>query len=313
MKHLFLNSTLLFICAILFCCCRKDKIAPASSVSAEKYITSFEFPGLPKEAILNVNQIKRTRVIKFTVLSNTDVTALIPSIKFSEKATIYPLSGQAQNFENEVFYTVTAEDGSKQTYRIIVQREGMPAPKFNFTINPGSFVVTQGDLVSIKGKNFNHNNYTSEKVVLLASEDKTSSAFIGGIKTATDEEITFPIPDDITPSTYNLMVRIDNQDQVMEGKIIINRAKPVIKTISTEKLISDKEIVIEGRFFDESGNTVTLYKDGKLVELERLEEWSNKNRIRITIKNRTDINKGTSYTLTLKTTGGEVSQIITVN
>ncbi len=122
MNKSFLNSTLLFICAVLFSCCHKDKISPvAPTKSTEKNILSFTFIGLPKGEI---DQIKRT--IQFNMSAGTNITALKPVIQVSDKATVNPPSGQAQDFTNKVTYTVTAEDGSKQDYTIRVQKEGMP-------------------------------------------------------------------------------------------------------------------------------------------------------------------------------------------
>ena len=124
MNKLFLNSTLLFICAVIFCCCHKDKIAPKKS--AEKSITSFKFKGFPDEKE-QINQEKKT--IQINLPAGTIVTALIPDIQVSAKATVSPISNQAQDFTNKVTYTVTAEDRTEQKYTVTVQVEGIPAPK----------------------------------------------------------------------------------------------------------------------------------------------------------------------------------------
>ncbi len=125
MKKLFPNSTLLVICAIIFSCCHKDKISAVAPIkSTEKNILSFTFIGLPKGEI---DQTKKT--IQFTVPTGTIVTGLKPVIQVSAKATVNPPSGQAQDFTNKVTYTVTAEDGSTQEYKVSVAVEGMLAPK----------------------------------------------------------------------------------------------------------------------------------------------------------------------------------------
>jgi hypothetical protein len=128
MKKLFLNSTLLYICAVIFCCCHKNKTTPAvpakstgSVKSQEKRILSFKFSGLPKEAVGQINQTRKT--VQFTLPRNTDVTVLIPSIQVSEKAIINLPSGQAHDFTKRVVYIVTAEDGSKQGYTVTVFKE----------------------------------------------------------------------------------------------------------------------------------------------------------------------------------------------
>ena len=115
MKKLFLNSTLLFICAVLLCCCRKDKIAPKKS--AEKNISSFKISGVAG----GIDPAKKT--IQITLPAGTDPSALKPIIEVSAKATVSPLSGVAQDFSKEkgVIYKVTAEDGSTQDYTVTVK------------------------------------------------------------------------------------------------------------------------------------------------------------------------------------------------
>jgi hypothetical protein len=47
---------------------------------------------------------------------------LIPSISVSLKAKVLPDSGKVQDFTNDVTYTVTAEDGTKVDYKVMVSR-----------------------------------------------------------------------------------------------------------------------------------------------------------------------------------------------
>jgi hypothetical protein len=48
-----------------------------------------------------------------------NLSSIVPSIVISEKASVYPPSGEKIDFSNEqiIIYTVTAEDGSVKTYR----------------------------------------------------------------------------------------------------------------------------------------------------------------------------------------------------
>jgi uncharacterized repeat protein (TIGR02543 family) len=64
-----------------------------------------------------INQTDHT--ISLTVPYGTDISSLVPSIVFSG-ASISPLSSVAQDFENPVNYTVTALDGTYQSYEVIV-------------------------------------------------------------------------------------------------------------------------------------------------------------------------------------------------
>ncbi len=141
MNKLFLNSTLLIICAALFCCCHKDKVSPvAPAKSTDKNILFFTFIGLPKGEI---DQIKKT--IQFTVPAGTIVTALKPVIQVSEKASVNPASNQLQDFTKEIAYTITAEDGSKQEYKVIVKTSEVPTPPI---ITPSTPPIELGSTVT---------------------------------------------------------------------------------------------------------------------------------------------------------------------
>ena len=50
--------------------------------------------------------------ITATFEKEDDITNLVPTITFSEKATISPLPSVAQDFSKDVPYTVTAENGT---------------------------------------------------------------------------------------------------------------------------------------------------------------------------------------------------------
>ncbi|MBD2754032.1 LamG-like jellyroll fold domain-containing protein [Spirosoma validum] len=89
--------------------------------SSEKQITDFRFATLSPVVSATVDQT--TRKIAAIVPGSTSLTTLVPTIAFSAKATVSPTSGQVQNFTNPVIYTVTAEDGSTQTYEVAVKAE----------------------------------------------------------------------------------------------------------------------------------------------------------------------------------------------
>ena len=84
--------------------------------SSEKKILEFRFASPAVEAVIT----ESAKTIVATVPVGTDVTALVPIITISEKASINPLSGMPQDFTNPVAYTVTAEDGSQAVYTVTV-------------------------------------------------------------------------------------------------------------------------------------------------------------------------------------------------
>ena len=58
--------------------------------------------------------------ITVTMPFGSSVTDLSPTIVISDKASIDPASGDAQNFRSPLVYTVTAEDGSTKEYTVTV-------------------------------------------------------------------------------------------------------------------------------------------------------------------------------------------------
>lgn len=88
--------------------------------SSEKQIIAFSFSALIPIVSATIDQTSHK--ILATVPSDANMTALVPTISVSAKATVAPVTGVAQNFTNPVSYTVTAEDGSKQTYDVTITR-----------------------------------------------------------------------------------------------------------------------------------------------------------------------------------------------
>ncbi|MDP2217702.1 MAG: PGF-pre-PGF domain-containing protein [Methanolobus sp.] len=119
--------------------------------SSAKSITSFRFNGLDPDVVGVINEASKT--ITLTVPYGTDVTALVPTIVHTG-ASISPNTGVARNFTNPVTYTVTAADGTTQSYTVTVTVAPSPAKSitsFRFngldpdvigTINEASRTIT---------------------------------------------------------------------------------------------------------------------------------------------------------------------------
>ena len=106
-------SLLLFMGLVISC--KKDP-DPVAAKSSAKTLSSFTFGSLSPAVVGSVSG----NSVMATVPFGTNVTALAPTIVVSDKATVSPASGVAQNFTNSVNYTVTAEDGSTQVYTVAV-------------------------------------------------------------------------------------------------------------------------------------------------------------------------------------------------
>ncbi|MDB4293661.1 DUF5018 domain-containing protein, partial [Maribacter sp.] len=83
-----------------------------------------------------------TKTIRALVPSGTDISAIVPTVQVSDKATIDPRG--AQDFNTAVTYTVTAEDGSKSSYNatiVIAPETANAILSFQFLLSENPFEV----------------------------------------------------------------------------------------------------------------------------------------------------------------------------
>ena len=94
--------------------------------SSDKSIIKFTVYGV--DYTIEGNNIKHLyNKTAVNVWVGEPVWPIAPDITISDKATITPSPGTKQNFvEGSVTYTVTAEDGSTQTYTVKAERGALP-------------------------------------------------------------------------------------------------------------------------------------------------------------------------------------------
>lgn len=262
------SNLLKFFSLILFASflsCTKDKeVKPASTVtkSSEKITSSFKFSGFSPEIIGEINRTEKK--ITLIVPNGTDVTALVPTIEVSGKATVSPASGTAQNFTNPVKYSVTAEDGSKQEYEVTIKI----STTVNFTLKPhvGPAVLQQDDFIFIYGTNFG-TDPSKAKIIM-------ENSLTGAIKELlpaslyTDESMFAHIPDDMPLATYKVKVAINNQSTYMAETFTIVTHRPSISEVSSTTVTQGGTITITGKYFSATNNTVKLTMGNTSTNLE---------------------------------------------
>ncbi len=133
MKNLTKILVSIYVAIMMFAvACKKDDPTPTTTVtptttppvvtkSTAKDITKFSFAVL--SPVVDATIDASTKAITATVPAGTDVTKLVPTITISDKATISPATGVAQDFSKELSYTVTAEDASTVVYKVNVTKE----------------------------------------------------------------------------------------------------------------------------------------------------------------------------------------------
>ncbi|MEE9364353.1 MAG: hypothetical protein V3U92_17260 [Cellulophaga sp.] len=119
MKNAKLKSFLgiITLIVLLASCSKEDSPEKKVVLSSEKQLTNFTFSAtdnatFSQDVTTTINE--GTKLITATLPSDTDVTALSPTLAVSTKASVSPTG--VQDFTNPITYTVTAEDGTKATY-----------------------------------------------------------------------------------------------------------------------------------------------------------------------------------------------------
>jgi len=104
------------ILIVMNACSKNDNGGATGGKSSAKAITAFAFKSLTPIVNASINEASKT--ITAIIPGGTDISNLVPSITISDKASVTPMSGTVQDFSKEVAYTVTAEDGSSQIYKV---------------------------------------------------------------------------------------------------------------------------------------------------------------------------------------------------
>ncbi|UOB19145.1 leucine-rich repeat domain-containing protein [Abyssalbus ytuae] len=157
---------LLFVAGgICMASCNKDDDNPSPKSDA-KQILSFVFKeedntALNEDVTAEINQEDKT--ITATVPFGTELTSLLPEVEVSEKAAVSPTG--AQDFSNEVTYTVTAENGTKATYKVIVNQAEPNASNAKQIL---SFVFKEEDNTALN----------EDVTAAINQEDKTIAATV---------------------------------------------------------------------------------------------------------------------------------------
>lgn len=108
----YLKFTFLLLSFSVLLSCTEKENPPAKS--SAKQIKSFVFKSQTVTA--TIDSVQRTITAIFPI--GTDVSKLSPTITISDKASITPTSESIQDFTKPVIYTVTAEDGTVQSFTV---------------------------------------------------------------------------------------------------------------------------------------------------------------------------------------------------
>jgi subtilisin family serine protease len=158
--------------------------------------------------------------IAVVVPYGTDITALAPTIVVSDKATVNPASGVAQDFTSPVTYTVTAEDNTTQDYTVTVI---VATPSNVATVTSATYTVSAGGTANETITNIPSG---TSKATFLAALTKGQAD-----QTWNDTGISDPV---VTGNT--LVVTAQDGITVVTYTVTVNAPAPVISSESSTNI-----------------------------------------------------------------------------
>lgn len=278
----------------MFVSCSKDD-EPESPIilSSESKITSFTLK--VNDEVINGNIDQTAKTIVFNVVG-AEISALTPSIEYSTGATISPLENESQNFNNEVPYTVYAENGETSIYRVQVNNRPLSSEN---KILSFSVILNNQTIDAEINQDSNIISFNTGELDISSLPPTISISEYASISPNNSNSQNFE-----TPVTYT--VTAENGEQ-REYKVIANM--PVINNYRSYYLYYIRaNMVISGKFIDPSKPGAEIYlTDGTnkyYLPILNYESYSSQERVttfNINTKIPENIPTNTNYKIIYKT------------
>ncbi|QEH41145.1 hypothetical protein [Chitinophaga sp. XS-30] len=154
-----------------------------------------------------------------------DVDSIAPVITLPEGAVISPESGTAVAFRNGTEYTVTAQDGTKRTFRL---KKALMQPIPSFSIFGDSMIVRKGT-----SNGFMVSNAITDLAHTSGALVNNATAAVTGvnISTITSERIGFDIPLELPTGYYTF--RLTTGRYTMDADMVLHILSPIPTITST--------------------------------------------------------------------------------
>ncbi|WP_437824193.1 DUF5018 domain-containing protein [Tenacibaculum mesophilum] len=279
---------------LMFVSCSKDD-EPESPIilSSESKITSFTLK--VNDEVINGNIDQTAKTIVFNVVG-AEISALTPSIEYSTGATISPLENESQNFNNEVPYTVYAENGETSIYRVQVNNRPLSSEN---KILSFSVILNNQTINAEINQDSNIISFNTGELDISSLTPTISISEYASISPNNSNSQNFE-----TPVTYT--VTAENGEQ-REYKVIANM--PVINNYRSYYLYYIRaNMVISGKFIDPSKPGAEIYlTDGTnkyYLPILNYESYSSQERVttfNINTKIPENIPTNTNYKIIYKT------------
>ena len=240
MKKIVNQIICLLLISTSISCSKEDKNEP-KILSSKNQILSFE---LPVDGDYIAGEIdEETKVISFNTIGQ-DLTHLKPRISYSEKARVVPSENEFQDFSSQVSYTVYAENGTSEVYRIQANNRPLSSEKKIL-----SFALT------IDGENVEAEiNQDAKEIYIDVGTEITGIDPTITVSDFATYELIDESPDFTKPVKYKVTAE-DGSSVVYELQV----NKPNIDYVRSwvEELLfyPGAEIIVSGKFLNITTNT----------------------------------------------------------
>jgi hypothetical protein len=222
------------------------KVSVVVVKSSAKLITEFKFASSNPVVFATINDVDQT--IKALLPPGNDITKLVPTISVSPNATVDPNSGVATDFTSIVTYTVTAQDGTVNPYRVTIDVEkGNQAKILEFKLDeltPPVSAVIDEQAKTIKMVVPYGTDITSLSPTITISSMATVYP-----RSSWSRDFTKPVIYKVTPE--------DGDDVEYTATVEVLPFVPAITSVSSTNLLVGQELSIKGNFVADK-TTVSL-------------------------------------------------------
>ena len=168
--------------------------APEVVLSSNAEILAFVFEKDENAAVLNdlpgvCADSEVTVTYPFGTISADGKTSLLPTIRISDGATIYPASGIPQDFTSTVTYVVTAEDGTENEWSVNLSELDSTQRSITYELSdgsvsgvslPSSYNINTDDISLPSGNEIHKDNYIFAGWMDQTPDSETEGSIISG-------------------------------------------------------------------------------------------------------------------------------------
>ena len=242
------NSFFLVSCTLfmLLSCSKNNEPDLPIVLSSKNTINSFKLS--INGEIIDGTINSTTNTISFNLVG-AELSSLVPKIQYSDKATIIPSENQPQNFNNEVIYTVTAENGESTVYKINVN---------NRPFNTENMILSFS--VSVNNETFEGDINNDTNIISFNMGDLNKSSLIPNLTISEHATIS---PDPTIPQDFEVpvvyAVTAENGD-IKEYTVNVNMPEILVNNIYNSVLYYVRaELMITGKFLDPNKPGAEIY------------------------------------------------------